>query len=162
MNNVSERRLPASTIRLLPALILVIGLLSGCAASPETAAPAAAEPATSTRNTAPETAAVPTPAPEPAAPPEPEVNAPAAADVIGWNTATINETFGNAGLVRRDLGAEIWQYRTRDCVLLLFLYPKAEESGTSLRVDHLHVSGNPDSAACLKSVVRRHLGRGTG
>lgn len=162
MNNVFERRLPASRISLLPALIVVIGFLAGCAATPDTAAPAASEPATAARHTAPETAAVPTPAPEPATPPEPEVNAPAAAEIIGWNTTTINETFGSAGLVRRDLGAEIWQYRTGDCVLLLFLYPKAEESGTPLRVDHLHVSGNPDSAACLKSVVRRHLGHGTG
>ena len=162
MNNVSERRLPASQIGLLAILILGAGLLTGCTATPETATPAASEPVGAARNTAPETAAVPTPAPEPTTPPEPEINAPAAADVIGWNTATINETFGNAGLVRRDLGAEIWQYRTRDCVLLLFLYPRADASGTSLRVDHLHVSGNPDSAACLKSVVRRHLGHGTG
>ncbi|MEX0695276.1 MAG: hypothetical protein WD075_12585 [Rhodospirillales bacterium] len=90
----------------------------------------------------------------------PEINAPQPDAVIGWQQEELSRTFGTASLIRRDLGAEIWQYRTDQCVLFLFLYPKA--GSTTLQVDHLDVRGTDDAALCLKAVVRAYAERGTG
>ena len=64
--------------------------------------------------------------------------------------------------MRHDLGAEIWQYRTEQCVLLLFLYPESDRNAGPLTVRHLDISGSKDAPACVKSVVRNHLRLGTG
>jgi len=70
----------------------------------------------------------------------------------------LSRTFGNATLVRHDLGAEIWQYRTDACVLFLFLYPK----DGNLQVSHLDVRGTTDAGACLKAVIKARNGHITG
>ena len=162
MNNAVRRRFSALSFPLKAALVIALGLLAGCAGDAAYAPDPAAQ--TPTPAAQPQTAALPAPArtPEPAPPPAPEINAPAPAEVIGWSTQSLNETFGAASLVRRDLGAEIWQYRTEQCVLLLFLYPKPGTEKGPLAVDHLDVANGGDKAACVKSVVRAHLRRGTG
>ncbi|MGJ3260350.1 MAG: hypothetical protein ACFE0S_12185 [Rhodospirillales bacterium] len=152
MNNAG-----AALRRLCP--ILLAALIAGCAGTadmPQTPAPKPEAQAPAPRT---ETAALPpTPVPVPA--PEIKVDAPDAAEIIGWDAAALNETFGAASLIRRDLGAEIWQYRTDACVLFLFLYPG---SGGALQVDHLDIrGGDAKSEACLESVVRDHLERRTG
>ncbi|MBO6518766.1 MAG: hypothetical protein JJ900_12070 [Rhodospirillales bacterium] len=139
---------------------LLVALLTACAGGtppPESSSTAPPAPVS-----APETAAVPPRAPAPAKPPEPTLDVPAAEDVIGWDSATLHRTFGPASLVRRDLGAEIWQYRTDDCVLFLFLYPTPKTSSESgpLRVDHLEVRENGVGVEpCLTSVVRNYVMR---
>lgn len=98
----------------------------------------------------------------PAPAPELEVNAPAPAAVIGWHQDDLNRTFGVASLVRRDLGAEIWQYRNDVCVLFLFLYPKGGTVAGNLQVDHLDVRGTDDPGLCLRAVVKARQVRSTG
>ena len=138
--------------------ILLAALIAGCAGTadaPQTPAPKAKAPAPKA-----ETAALP-PTPEPVPEPEIKVDAPDADEMIGWHTAMLNATFGAASLIRHDLGAEIWQYRTDACVLFLFLYPGS--GGGPLQVDHLDVrGGEARTDACLESVVRRHLQGRTG
>jgi hypothetical protein len=164
MNNAVRRRFPALSFPLKTALVLALGLLAGCAG--DAAHAPGPSPAAQTESPAaqPQTAALPAPAraPAPAPQPAPEINAPAPAEVIGWSTQSLNETFGSASLVRRDLGAEIWQYRTEQCVLLLFLYPKPGAEKGPLAVDHLDVANGLDKTDCVKSVVRAHLRRSTG
>jgi hypothetical protein len=155
MNNARRRRCFKLFFGPLSAFVLLAGCAGDTAVTPEKAKPEVPQHA-------PQTASVPAPAPAPAPPPEPMVNAPAPGAVIGWSTAALNETFGAAGLVRRDLGAEIWQYRTEKCVLLLFLYPKPGQDGSKLEVSHLDVGGESDADACLESVVRHHMRRSTG
>ena len=98
----------------------------------------------------------------PAPAPELEVNAPAPAAIIGWRQDDLSRTFGAASLVRRDLGAEIWQYRNDVCVLFLFLYPKGGAATGNLQVDHLDVRGTDDQGLCLRAVVKARQNRSTG
>ena len=99
-------------------------------------------------------------------PPEtdvPDVVAPAPEALIGFKPAQLSETFGTASLVRRDLGAEIWQYRARECVLFLFLYTKsATESPDALSVHHIDVRGRQSPTDCVKAIVRERGSRGQG
>ncbi|MCK5777498.1 MAG: hypothetical protein KAH11_01830 [Rhodospirillales bacterium] len=149
---------PAGLSRRLTA-VLLLTFLAGCAGANVTPSPAPDTPSTAATNPGPRTAALPKPAPEPASKHEPAIEAPKAAEVIGWDTAALNETFGPASLVRRDLGAEIWQYRTDECVLFLFLYPAGTEG--ALKVEHLDARGSGTATeTCLKSVVRRFVARG--
>ncbi len=142
--------------RLAPVLFLT--LLAGCTAANVTPAPTPSAPPTAAPKAAPQKATVPVPAPTPKPKPGPEIDAPKPAEVIGWDTAALNAAFGPASLVRRDLGAEIWQYRTEECVLFLFLYPTGTES--ALKVEHLDARGDARTDTCLKSVVRRFAARG--
>lgn len=142
------------------AVFLLLTFLAGCAGTTSTVpSPEAETPSKPASKPARQSAAVPVPKPAPKPKPEPEINAPKAAEVIGWDTAVLNEKFGPASLVRRDLGAEIWQYRTEACVLFLFLYPVGSDS--ALRVEHLDARGSDAATdACLKSVMRRNMARG--
>lgn len=151
-------REPGAVLRRLFPLLL-IALLGACAVTPP---PESAAPEPETPAAKPEAAAVPAPVPVPVKPPEPRLDVPEAGDIIGWNSTDLNRAFGPASLVRRDLGTEIWQYRTAECVLFLFLYQKPEtgQDGGPLKVDHLEVRGNNVGAAtCLTSVVRKHVMR---
>jgi len=142
---------------------MAAALLGGCA-SDGTSPPETVRQTTIEAALAPEVAVLPKPPPKHTAraAPEPEIYAPEPDDVIGWSTDALNSAFGAASLVRRDLGAEIWQYRTDQCVLLLFLYPRKGRDGAPLQVDHLDVGNGNDAGTCLKSVVRRHVSRTTG
>ena len=141
------------------AAFLLLTVLTGCTGAAVAPSPAPEAPSTATPKPAPRTSAIPAPKSAPKPKPEPEINAPKATDVIGWDTAALNETFGPASLVRRDLGAEIWEYRTDECVLFLFLYPAGSDS--ALKVEHLDARGGETvTDACLKSVVRRFILRG--
>lgn len=139
------------------AAFLLLTMLAGCTGAAVAPPPVSEAPSKAAPKPAQRTSAIPAPRPKPK--PEPEINAPKAADVIGWDTAALNEKFGPASLVRRDLGAEIWQYRTDECVLFLFLYPAGANS--ALKVEHLDARGSQTATdACLKSVVRSYILRG--
>lgn len=77
---------------------------------------------------------------------------------MGSPSSTLVATLGSATLVRTDIGAEIWQYRTEDCVLFLFLYPKDAE----MAVRHIDSRGGPSAETCIRSVVKTRLSRQTG
>lgn len=122
----------------------------GTAAPPETDT-VAAQPATALPEPAPQTARLPEPTPEIT------VNAPLPAEVLGWTSERVASTLGPASLVRRDLNAEIWQYRTDDCVLFVFLYDVA--GGNAVR--HIDVNKGGDTTTCMENVVRTYILRET-
>lgn len=79
---------------------------------------------------------------------------PTLADLIGRDADGLKDALGKATLVRRDLDTEIWQYRTADCVLFAFLYPK----DGAHRVRHVEAraasgNGSVDLDRCLRAVA---------
>ena len=44
-------------------------------------------------------------------------------ELVGLKPEEVKQILGSPALVRHDSPAQIWQYRSRDCVLDLFLYP---------------------------------------
>lgn len=90
--------------------------------------------------------------------PAPEINAPKPADIIGSPSSKLVTELGSATLVRIDIGAEIWQYRTEDCVLFLFLYPGESE----MAVRHIDSRGGPSPESCIHSVVKAKFSGTTG
>lgn len=135
--------------RLAALSILLLGTVAGCV-EPASEPPVTAMPAPEARQ---ETARAPeTSAPEPEAP---EIVAPKPSEIIGAPSAKLVASLGSASLVRSDIGAEIWQYRTDECVLFLFLYPK----DTEMAVRHLESRGGPSAETCIRSVVKAKLSR---
>lgn len=133
-------------------------LLAACAGTEDASEIASNEPVSKVEAITPEIAR--TPSPEITIP---DVVAPAPEALIGLKPVQLSETFGTASLVRSDLGAEIWQYRTRECVLFLFLYAKsAPETPAALSVHHIDVRGEQNSADCIKTIVRERRSRGQG
>jgi len=129
-------------------------LLAACAGGENVSEPSSSSPSPAISSNEPEIAS--TPDPKEAVP---EISAPAPQELIGLKPTDLSKTFGSASLVRRDLGAEIWQYRTRECVLFLFLYAIPEgETSAALRVRHIDVRGKQSPVECVKTVVRE---RGT-
>lgn len=130
---------------------MVLGL-AACAASNETAPPIAVTPQS--------TASPPTQTARVAATTktEPEIKAPKPADIMGSPSSELVSALGSATLVRTDIGAEIWQYRTDDCVLFLFLYP----GETEMAVKHIDSRGGPSPESCIRSVVKTKLSRKLG
>lgn len=131
---------------------LVLAILAGCvepaSRPPVTAAPALETPVQTARTPV-------TPAPEAQ---QPEVIAPKPSEIIGAPSSKLISALGSASLVRSDIGAEIWQYRTDECVLFLFLYPK----DTEMAVRHLESRGGPSAENCIRAVVKANLSRKIG
>lgn len=65
--------------------------------------------------------------------------APDISELIGMNSEALNRLLGKPLLVRREAETEVWQYRTANCVLHLFLYPDAT---TKLPYRVVHVEAN--------------------
>lgn len=129
---------------------MVLGL-AACAATDETTTPSAEPQTTVSQPT--QTARVPAPSNA-----EPEIKAPKPADIMGSPSSELLSALGSATLVRTDIGAEIWQYRTDDCVLFLFLYPGERE----MAVKHIDSRGGPSPESCIRSVVKTKLSRKMG
>lgn len=126
--------------------LLVFGL-AACAADDGIAPPNTPQAATPAHT---QTARIP---PQPA--PAPEIKVPKPADIIGSSSSMLVKELGSATLVRTDIGAEIWQYKAKDCVLFLFLYPGESE----MAVRHIDFRGGPSSENCIQSVVKAKLSR---
>jgi hypothetical protein len=65
-------------------------------------------------------------------------------DITGLEARALQHLFGTPGLVRKDYPAEVWQYRNKDCVLDIYLYPDHDR----LTVAHAEarapkISGDP-------------------
>lgn len=60
------------------------------------------------------------------APPDPR-------ELIGLHQVPLWQKLGSPQLVRRDGGARVWQYRTEDCVIDIYLY----ENGADFRATHV-------------------------
>ncbi|MFC6214325.1 hypothetical protein ACFP4G_04955 [Fodinicurvata halophila] len=76
--------------------------------------------------------------------------------LIGLDRAGLTSTLGEPRMLRREAPAEIWQYRSRSCVLDVFLY---ETPGGIETVTHLEARNNLAEAVamdrCMGSVLRR-------
>jgi len=133
-------------------------LLVACAGAEDTSELPSSAPTVSIETASPKITSVPRP--EAATP---DVTAPAPEALIGLKPVELSETFGAASLVRRDRGAEIWQYRARECVLFLFLYTKSvTDTSDGLRVRHIDVRGGQNPTDCVKTIVRERGSSGQG
>lgn len=58
-------------------------------------------------------------------------------ELVGLNPEEVKQILGTPALVRHDSPAQIWQYRSHDCVLDLFLYPPpaAGEAARAAKLD---------------------------
>jgi hypothetical protein len=98
-------------------------------------------------------------APAPAAPPpvalHPPPQAATARTVLGPERyqglagAELVRLLGRPDMMRRDAGAEIWQYRMGACILHLFLY----EEGGALHVVHAEQRSRTTGRACATPLV---------
>lgn len=86
-----------------------LALLGACSAAPEPPQPAAALPVTAL----------------PAAAPPALLTRPDAATLTGLSAAEVVALFGEPDFRRPEPPAELWQYRSADCVLDVFLYSDA-------------------------------------
>ena len=127
-------------------VIMLLGL-AACAATDEAVSPSTAPPQATTPQPI-QTARVPTTTNV-----EPDIKAPKPAEILGSPSSKLVSALGSATLVRTDIGAEIWQYRTDDCVLFVFLYP----SETEMAVKHIDSRGGPSPENCIRSVVKTKL-----
>lgn len=103
----------------------------------------------------PPAAATPEAAPGPEIDPDPE-------RFLGIPSRRVAAQLGAPAVVRRDPPAQVWQYRTRRCVLDVFLYPQSESSTQAARaVLHLEArdrQAQPVPAAdCLERLLRSRL-----
>jgi len=100
--------------------------------------------------TTPQASATPTVLPTPAALGHPPaVNTPAVSKFNGLAPAQVAALIGNPDLRRVDPPAEVWQYRSADCVLELYFY----DSGNSTRVVYAETRSRtprrgPDAVSC--------------
>ncbi|HYL33059.1 MAG TPA: hypothetical protein VEU53_07935 [Stellaceae bacterium] len=95
--------------------------------------------------TAPQANATPTVPPTPAA----LGNSPVVSALNGLAPAQVAALMGNPDLRRVDPPAEVWQYRSADCVLELYFY----DSGSSTRVVYAETRSRaprpgPDATSC--------------
>lgn len=88
-----------------------------------------------------------------AALPEWHLAAPDATELIGLHQLPLWQRLGSPQLVRRDGDARVWQYRTDDCVLDIYLY----EDGDDFRAAHVSTRARSDgrlaSKWCYWSVI---------
>lgn len=73
--------------------------------------------------------------------------------LLGMAQPQIAELLGAPAFVRRDNGAEIWQYRNDDCVLHLFLY--ADPAGNAARVSYVELRETGDGKAMTSVAAQR-------
>ena len=75
--------------------------------------------------------------------------------LLGLMRADVAALLGPPRLLRRDPPAEMWQYRTEECVLHVFLY--AAPADTGYRVRHVELRGHdraPVPAKCYTELIR--------
>lgn len=80
---------------------------------------------------------------------------PGSGALAGQSADAMLSLWGEPSLKRKDLGAELWQYTSKSCTLLVYLYPNAAGAMT---VSHAEaVPGGTDEAAltaCAKAAGR--------
>jgi hypothetical protein len=109
------RRSPLSRFRLMSGLAVSVALAACSAAPPPPAPPVAVAPDTTRTAEAP--AAPEAPTAEPAVARVPELPA-----LTGMGPAELAALLGEPDFRRSEPPAELWQYRSADCVLDVFLY----------------------------------------
>jgi hypothetical protein len=89
-----------------------------------------------------------------------------AASLMGKGPEDLRAMLGEPSLLRRDQGAEVWQYAGESCVLFLYLYPDDAGAPAVTYVDaRLKTQGPAPVPECLAEALRaqkRGGGRGSG
>ncbi|NNG04617.1 MAG: hypothetical protein HKM95_11020 [Inquilinus sp.] len=75
--------------------------------------------------------------------------------LIGLAPQQISAVLGEPELQRQEPPAEVWQYRTEDCVFDLYLYREESDSRAVHYEARSRSNGTVDPAQCLGSVVAR-------
>jgi hypothetical protein len=77
------------------------------------------------------------------------------AAILGLDSGAVRKLLGEPGLIRRETPAEVWQYRTADCVLDVVLYDHA--TGPRVAYAEARTSAAEPTAtdACLTDVVAK-------
>ena len=75
------------------------------------------------------------------------------AAILGLDGGAVRKLLGEPGLIRRETPAEVWQYRTADCVLDVVLYDHA--TGPRVAYAEARTSAAEPTAtdACLSDVL---------
>ena len=83
--------------------------------------------------------------------------------LVGLDQSGLTALLGAPMFRRRDAPAELWRYRTRACILDLFLYRPGEGAGAGapLTVHHYRArtpeNGTLAAASCLEALLRARL-----
>lgn len=77
-------------------------------------------------------------------------------ELLGLSGDEVTVKLGRPALIRREGGAEIWQYRRTDCVLDLFMY------GSAKQVEHVDLRDRGDAnesavRACYQRMLEKPL-----
>jgi hypothetical protein len=91
-------------------------------------------------------------APERAQPPRPARTGPppTEASLIGKAGSDVQGVLGAPALLRQEMGAQVWQYASARCVLLIYLY---EEADSSYRVTHVEARPKPGGVSGVDSCL---------
>ncbi len=95
----------------------------------------------------------------PPAPPPPAINDDPT-QVMGLPTLELSALLGAPRFVRRDLAAEVWQYRTEGCVLDVFVYDRETYGGGEVvhyEVRPSRLDGRPLATTAQRSCFARLL-----
>lgn len=133
------------------ALVLIASLaLAACVSESDAERPQVAAPEAQTA------ALAPAPGAEKEEPPAPVVlPVPDPQEFKGFTEAELTQAMGKPDFTRKDRVARLWQYKGKECVLDLFLYPQKEGGMKVTHVD-LRPRNNGqaiDAQSCFTDVV---------
>lgn len=80
--------------------------------------------------------------------------------LLGLERVAVKQMLGDPQHARLEPPAEVWQYRNRDCVLLVFFYER-DGDGSATRVEHVETLDHaahrlvPTSGDCLDALISR-------
>jgi hypothetical protein len=77
-----------------------------------------------------------------------------AGDLLGNSASLTRDLFGAPTLVRREPPAEVWQYRSDDCVLDLYLYGESQPDTVRHAELRAHNTDSPTGAAFDRQCLR--------
>jgi hypothetical protein len=75
------------------------------------------------------------------------------AAILGLDGGAVRKLLGEPGLIRRETPAEVWQYRTADCVLDVVLYDNATGPRVAYAEARTSAAEPTPTDACLSDVL---------
>jgi hypothetical protein len=85
---------------------------------------------------------------------QPEASDPVrSAAILGLDSGAVRKLLGEPGLIRRETPAEVWQYRTADCVLDVVLYDHATGPRVAYAEARTSAAEPAPTDACLSDVL---------
>ena len=88
---------------------------------------------------------------KPLAAPKPIIEVPAQSSLMGASPNELTALFGTPSFVRDDPPAQLWQYKSTDCILDLYLY---ENNRSVYRLDHMEVRTTNFKYAAFEDCAR--------